>query len=378
MATKDSDRTQPVSNNVALICGVTGIVGRELARQLVSEPQWKVYGIARKPDIIPINDQNYHYISCDLLDSKLTQQKLSTLQDVTHVFWVTWATGFPLDTPECCEQNKAMMSNALNAILPNAKSLKHFSLQTGTKHYVLLQGKFDEKDCYNEDCPRVGPCYNFYYSLEDLLKERLTGEVAWTVQRPGLITGCSNRTLYNFMGSLCVYGTICKHLNLPFLFGGSRKRWEEHCIDGSDARLVAEQHIWASTNEEISVVECQVFNAVNGTYFTWKEIWPLIAARFGLAIKEGEQMFSEEFFFSKTMSDKGEIWEEIVEKEGLLPTKMEDLANWDFLDSLFRWCQVKIVTTREKSDKLGFTTKYKMSDSILYWIDFMRHEKMIP
>ncbi|XP_015873789.3 (S)-8-oxocitronellyl enol synthase CYC2 [Ziziphus jujuba] len=378
MGAKESYTPEALHKNVAIIFGVTGLVGKELAKRLISKSEWKVYGVARNPEIMPIKHSNFNFIQCDLLNAFEAEKKLSLLWDVTHVFWITWASQFQLDSKECCEQNIAMMSNALNSIIPRAKSLKHVSLQTGMKHYVSLQGPFDDDDevmqlrYYSEESPRVEKSFNFYYVLEDFLKGRLKSKIAWTIHRPGLIMGSSNRTLYNFMGSLCVYGTICKYLNLPFVFGGTRKCWEEICIDGSDSRLVAEQHIWAATNEKTYSIDGQAFNAINGTSFTWKEIWPVLGMKFGV-----EVVFSEEFWFSKSMADKEKVWEDIVEKEGLVPTKMEDLANWKFIDALFR-CPVKILGTREKADGLGFTVRYKTLDSILYWLESMRDEKLIP
>ena len=88
-------------------------------------------------------------------------------------------------------------------------------------------------------------------------------------------------------------------------------------------------------------------------------------------------MFSTEFIFSRELGDKGGVWREIVEEEGLVQTEMEDLANWEFLDMLFR-CPVKMLGTREKADRLGYTTKCNTLDSVLYWIDNMREEKLIP
>ncbi|KAK3035444.1 hypothetical protein RJ639_032869 [Escallonia herrerae] len=367
------------TKKVAVVFGVTGLVGKELVNKLLSESKWKVYGISRKPDIKPIRTSNYHCISCDLLNPSETERKLSFLHDVTHVFWVTWATQFPLDTYECSEQNKAMLSNALNSMLPKAKALKHVSLQTGMKHYVSIKGpsKVKEDRLYDENAPRATSGHNFYYVLEDLLKERLTGKAAWSVHRPGLITGCSQRTTLNFIGTLCVYGTICKHLNLPFVFGGTKDCWEEMYLDASDARLVAEQHIWAATNDAIHKnSDGQAFNAINGPSFTWKEIWPAIGSKLG-AVVTANGMFSSDFMVSKAMADKGGVWKEIVMKEGLVVTEMEDLANWSFLDVLFR-CPVKMLGTRYKADQLGFSTTYETLDSILYWIDAMRNEKLIP
>ncbi|KAF9599137.1 hypothetical protein IFM89_035416 [Coptis chinensis] len=376
MGVEGANTNEAIIPNVALISGVTGLVGKQIAKSLTALG-WKVYGVARNPDVLPIQDSDYHFITCDLLDPIQSMKKLSLLGDITHIFWVTWASEFPLDSQECSDQNKAMLSNALDGILPRAKELKHVSLQTGTKHYVSIGGLSNNTNacCYIEETPRTADGHNFYYALEDLLMERLSGKVAWSVHRPGLILGSSRRTIYNVMGCLGVYGTICKHLNLPFVFGGTRECWEEVYVDGSDARLVAEQHIWASTNYDASSKEGRAFNAINGTRFTWKEIWPALAIKFG--VDTSDNMFSSSFLFSEFMVDKRDAWEEIVTKEGLCQTKIEDLANWAFLDTLFR-CPAKMLANRDKANRHGFTTTYQTVDSILYWIAYMREERLIP
>ncbi|GER28074.1 NAD(P)-binding Rossmann-fold superfamily protein [Striga asiatica] len=371
------------STKTAAIFGVTGLVGREVARTLLSSPDWKVYGIARRPDPTPCAAGRYHFIPCDLLNPSHTLHKLSpALKDVTHVFWVTWASHSPLD---CLDHNRAMLANALDSILPS-KRLRHVSLQTGTKHYVSIAagptGGEDEARRYSEESPRVvsTETSNFYYALEDLLRERLMGRnVGWSVHRPGLILGCSSRTLFNFIGSVCVYGAVCKYLNLPFVFRGTRKCWEEMHVDMSDARLVAEQHIWASTSEDPRVAN-QAFNVTNGEDYTWREIWGEIGARLGVVDMKGEcedEVFTESETFCEAMGDKGGVWKEIVEKEGLVEVEMGDLANWGFLDMLFR-CPVKMLASREKGDGLGFKKRYRVLDSVFYWIDVMRAHKLIP
>ncbi|XP_061368733.1 (S)-8-oxocitronellyl enol synthase CYC2 [Gastrolobium bilobum] len=367
------------TKNVAIIFGVTGLVGRELARKLLLESSWKVYGIARNPETPStlIISPCYHFISCNLLNPLETQKKLCGLQDVTHVFWVTWASQFPLETQESCDHNRTMMSNALDSMLSVAKNLKHVSLQTGTKHYVSLQATFDEEKVhyYHEEFPRMSKAPNFYYALEDLLMEKLNGKVSWSVHRPGLLLGCSVRSFYNFMGSLCVYGAICKHLKLPFVFGGTRKCWEESYIDGSDARLVADQHIWAATKSDKLSTNGQAFNSINGPSFTWKEVWPIVGKKFGVQVPQ--DMFVENFWFTKAMAEKEGAWEEIVMENGLVQTSIENLANWEFLDALFRF-PLKLLGSRNKIDELGFGARYKTLNSILYWIDCMRDEKLIP
>ena len=69
----------------ALIVGVSGLVGRNLADLLIAEGDWTVYGVARRPGqregVIPI--------AVDLQHASAVQ---SALQDVkpTHIFLTTW------------------------------------------------------------------------------------------------------------------------------------------------------------------------------------------------------------------------------------------------------------------------------------------------
>ncbi len=160
---------------VALIAGVTGIVGNSLAAKLLQEPKapesssWKVYGVARrsaKPDWLP---ESLHYIGCNLLDREETLSKLSRLQDVTHLFYVTWVNR--LTEEENIKTNTQLYRNILDALLPNAKNFRHIVLQTGTKHYLgpfELPGQVPVPDpLFREDYPRP-PCANFYHDLEDI------------------------------------------------------------------------------------------------------------------------------------------------------------------------------------------------------------------
>ncbi|KAG6401386.1 hypothetical protein SASPL_138242 [Salvia splendens] len=367
------------TSNVAIIFGVTGLVGKELATTLLLHG-WKVYGVARRPDVSMATitaHWRYHFVSCDLLDSHEARDKLSLINDVTHIFWVTWASMFSLDSPECYEQNRAMMANALVAMLPKAGRLRHFSLQTGVKHYISLQGLLGgEVGCYNEESPRVNIGHNFYYGLEDLLQEMLPlYKVDWSIHRPGFIIGSSRRAYYNLMGTICVYGTICKYLNLPFVFGGTKMCWEEMCIDASDTRLVADQHLFAATRHEQGTGG-SAYNAINGEYYTWKEIWPGIGAKLGIETPE-KCTFSGDFVYSLAMEGMEGVWKEIVAKEGLVETEMSELANWDFLDQMFR-CTFKMLCSRSKIDLIGFKSRYHVLDSMVYWIDVMREDKLIP
>jgi nucleoside-diphosphate-sugar epimerase len=100
---------------VALIVGVTGIVGNTLADQLAAGDApggpWKVYGLARRPKPDWLNQSNLIYIECNLLEREQTLAKLSLLHDVTHIFYLTWVSR---DTEEeLCEANGGMLHNVV-------------------------------------------------------------------------------------------------------------------------------------------------------------------------------------------------------------------------------------------------------------------------
>jgi len=164
--------------NVALIIGVTGIVGNSLAEILPLDDTpggpWKVYGVARRPQPTWNADKYVHYIQCDVSDQKDVELKLVPLTDVTHIFYVSW-TSMPTEAQNC-EVNGSMLRNVLRALVPNTLNLCHVSLQTGTKHYL---GSFEtigkikaHESPFTEDVPRlVTP--NFYYTQEDILLEEV-------------------------------------------------------------------------------------------------------------------------------------------------------------------------------------------------------------
>jgi Delta4-3-oxosteroid 5beta-reductase len=162
--------------NVALIIGVTGIVGNNLAEILplddIPGGPWKVYGVARRPQPTWNADKHVHYIQCDVSDQKEVELKLAPLTDVTHIFYVSW-TSMPTEAQNC-EVNGSMLSNVLRALIPNALNLCHVSLQTGIKHYFgsfEIIGKIKPHESpFMEDVPRLVTS-NFSHTQEDILLE---------------------------------------------------------------------------------------------------------------------------------------------------------------------------------------------------------------
>lgn len=382
----------PATNyqSVALIIGVTGIVGNSLAEilPLADTPggPWKVYGVARRPRPIWQADHRIEYIQCNVSDEEEALEKLSNLTDVTHIFYVAWASK-PTEE-ENCVANGTMLSNVLKAVIPNAPNLQHICLQTGRKHYTgpfESFGKVQPHDSpFHEDLPRLN-VLNFYYTLEDVLfdevhkKEGLT----WSVHRPGMIFGFSPCSLMNVVGTLCVYAAICKHQGLPLIFPGNHAAWEGYW-DASDADLIAEQQIWAAVDP---YAKNEAFNCSNGDVFKWKHLWKVLAEQFEIenyGLKEGNKRMS----FAEKMKNMGPVWDEIVREKELVPSEVEEVAIWwlldlvlqgtSNLDNMNKMEENGYLDSMNKSKEHGFLGFRNTKTAFISWIDKMKAQKIVP
>ncbi|KAL3840459.1 hypothetical protein ACJIZ3_025050 [Penstemon smallii] len=377
-ALKKSEDNGKSPQNVGLIIGVTGIVGNSLGEILpVSDTPggpWKVYGVARRPRPAWNADHPIEYVQCDVSDSKDTQSKISPLTDVTHIFWVTWANR-PTEA-ECCEINGTMFQNVLDALLPNAPNLTHISIQTGLKHYIGPFESFGKikphETPFIEDTPRLD-VPNFYYTLEDLALEACKKKqgLTWSVHRPAVIFGFSPHSLMNMVGTLGIYAAICKHENVPLTYPGTKAAWNCYSI-ASDADLIAEQEIWSSVDPN---GKNEAFNCSNGDVFKWKHLWKILADKFEVEYEEFDEN-QEYVSLSDRMKDKGPVWDEIVKKNNLLPTKLEEVATFWFAELQFLGeC---MFDSMNKSKEHGFFGFRNSQNSFISVIDKMKAHKIVP
>jgi len=362
---------------VALIAGVTGIVGNTLADQLAEEDApggpWKVYGLARRPKPDWLNQSNLIYIQCNLLEREQTLAKLSPLHDVTHIFYVTWVNRDAEE--ESCEANGGMLRNVIDALLPNAKQLQHIVLQTGGKHYTgpfAYAGKLEIPDApFKEDSPRL-PCPNFYHTQEDIVFDTVKQKqgLTYSVHRPTVIFGFTAGNLMNMVCTLAVYASICKYEGKPLIFPGNRVCWAQ-LFDASDASLIAEQEIWACLDPK---AKNQAFNSSNGDVFIWKRLWYLLAEKYELQVPEYK---GEPTSLSEMMKGKEQVWDKIVEENGLQPLELHEVGHWWFADLLLNQ-PFENVSSMNKSREHGFLGWCDTEKSFLSAIDKARANKVVP
>lgn len=337
---------------------------------------WKVYGVARRPmpAWFPSSTVD-QYISLDALNSDDTHHKLSPIShQVTHVFWVALQIG---ETEQInITINSTMLSNILNVL--KSATLQHVTLQTGTKHYMgpifdpQLGTQLAHHDSpFSEESPRL-PYPNFYYALEDLLASRSSlSTFTYSVHRSSIIIGASSRSLYNSLLTLSVYATICRYEGLPFRYPGNQYTWE-HFVDMSDARVLADQQIWAAVT---NVAKNQAFNCTNGDVITWKSLWKSLCKVFDVEFVPFDETM--EFDVVELMKGKGKVWDEIVGKYGLYKTKLEEIVCFEALNMVMHF-EFQHVCSMTKSRDFGFFGYADTLKSFGMWVGRLRQMKIIP
>ncbi|MFK8250136.1 SDR family oxidoreductase [Ancylobacter terrae] len=350
----------------ALIVGVTGIVGNNLARHLADLGDWDIYGISRNP---PRGLSTVKPVAADVRDGAATRAALKDLAP-THVFFCTW-TRMPTET-ENCRVNGAMVSNVLDAVT-DAGSVRHVALVTGTKNYLgpfEMYARNKPETPFREDQKRL-PIENFYYVQEDIVFDNAARHgFGWSVHRPHTIVGYAVGNAMNIGVTLAVYASICKAIGRPFLFPGSPVQ-HGAIADVTDARLLARHVAWAATTP---AARNEAFNVANGDIFRWQRMWGVIADYFDL---ESAPYPGEAVPLARQMEGDGARWEALVAAHGLQPNRLDHLASaWHTDADLGR--PIECVNDMNKSRRLGFLDWQDTERSFTDLFDQLRQERVIP
>ena len=353
-------------SGTALIAGVSGIVGNNLAHHL-TRTGWSVQGLARRP---PADVPGIAPIAADLLDPASLERALAELRP-SHVFITTWMR--QATEAENITVNAAMVRNLLDAVRP-AGSVRHVALVTGLKHYL---GPFEAygkgtlpATPFREEQPRLD-IENFYYAQEDAVFAAAERDgFGWSVHRPHTIIGYALGNAMNMGVTLAVYATLCRETGRPFRFPGSAAQWNG-LTDMTDARLLARHLAWAATTP---AARDQAFNIVDGDVFRWSWMWGRIAAWFGLEPAAFDGTIQP---LERQMSQDGPVWAEIADRHGLVERDLGRLASaWHTDADLGR--PIEVVTDMSKSRRLGFLDYQATDDAFLDLFARLRTGRVIP
>jgi len=357
----------PARTRRALVVGATGIAGQTVSRQLV-DAGWDVYGLARRGNSMV---EGVTPIQVDLLDPDATAGALAGVapEIVIITAWIRKDT-----EAENIAVNSATLRSLFAALKPDG-GVRHVALLTGLKHYL---GPFEDyatgvraETPFHESEPRL-PSPNFYYAQEDeLFAAAESMGFTWSVHRSHTVFGFAVDNAMNMVLTLSVYATICKELGQKFIFPGSVHQWN-FITDVTDAELLGEQLVWASTHAE---GENEAFNIANGDTFRWRRLWPQIAARFGV---EWEGPTETPRTLVDSMTDvAAAVWKRIAEREGLAESDVSKLASWWHSDSdLGR--EVECITDMTKSREAGFLNFRSTPKSFTDTVARYREAKLLP
>ena len=311
-----------------LVVGALGVVGRAVLEHLEGLSDCGVVALSRrKPDFAT----RATFLAVDLRDRAQCATALRGQNGITHIVYAAlheqpsvvkgWTEA------DHVRVNLEMFANLLDGVEAAGAPLRHVALLQGGKAYGIHLGP-PARIPSRESDPRTMPP-NFYYDQEDYLAARQsTAGWSWTAFRPPGVAGVAIGSPMNTLVATGVFAAITRELGLPLRFPGALGHLKDMC----DAMLLAKAIVWAG---ESSAAANQIFNISNGDCFLWEQLWPAIAALFGMPVGEPQAMS-----LAKVMPDKQAMWKRIVSKHGLKPHPLEQLVPaWDFVDFTFRYNQ---------------------------------------
>jgi nucleoside-diphosphate-sugar epimerase len=347
--------------NTALVVGANGVIGTNLIQYLATLDTWNIIGLSRKGGE---DTARIRHIAVDLLDATQCSEQLAALTDVTHIFYAayqdrpTWA--------ELVPPNLAMLVNVVDAVEPVATNLQHISLMQGYKVYGAHLGPF-KTPAKESDAGHMPPEFNV--DQQQFLEHRQRNKGwTWSAIRPSVVGGTALGNPMNLALAIAVYASISRALNLPLRFPGKPGAYDK-LMEMTDAGLLAKATVWAATTPACAN---QAFNITNGDLFRWNDLWPKLAAYFGLEAAPPLTMPLQ-----TVMADKAPLWKTLQEKHGLVKHDYAQLSSWPFADFVFSW-DYDFFADGSKARRLGFH-EYIDTEQMFYQLfDTLRRERIIP
>lgn len=345
---------------VALIAGVGGMCGRNMAQLLAATAGWEIIGLSRTS---PWLGPEVRHIAVDLLDPAESKARLKDVA-VTHVFYTALMTGRTLDEENAL--NTRLMTNLLDAVVPNAPALEHVHVLEGVKWYGYHLGPY--KTPARDDDPPCVPRYFYEDQHEAVLAAQRGRSFTWSTVRPGAVCGYAPAAHINLMSILAVYATMLRALKLPLFFPGDQRTYDALTFV-TDAGLLNRAMLWASTTPAAAN---QAFNIGNGDAFRWRDMWPRVAAMFGMEAGPVKPTRLAEF-----MADKEPVWDELTRRHDLAPHKFSTLAPWGYADSVFTRGWDNLISA-VKANRFGFTEMIDSEDMMRRIFAEFRARRIIP
>lgn len=345
---------------VALVAGATGAVASRLVAHLGASG-WQVFGLSRTPST---GSGSVRYVGVDLLDGGAVKNAVTIMTGITHVFYTARAKHGEGGSENVAE-NVVMLQNVLDALGAH-DTLRHVHLVEGGKWYGQHLGPYPTPA--REDDPRHLPP-NFYYDQEDLLVRRQHGRNwTWSACRPNVVYDFAPERARNLVSIVGAYAAICRELGLPLDYPGHPDQFRA-LTEITDAGHLARAITFIATTPACADA---AFNVTDGGLIRWERLWPRIAALFEMPAGRVRT-----FRLADMMADKEALWSAMVERHGLVPRRLADLALWQFADTLFRQTY-DVVSSTHKIRQAGFHEIMDSEACFLSHLAAYRAARLLP
>lgn len=304
-----------------LVIGATGVAGDGVVRHLAAASDAPVFALSRRGTAPQGLHERVTGVPCDVLAPGALEQALATHRP-THVYYTAHAhpagnagdldpramqamlglakpfakvwDALPLVGPWVYGQigrragivddgRNGAIFDAVAAALrsPAGQSVEHLAVLTGGRLYGVHLGP----DLYPgfparlvEDSPRhPGP--SWYFAVEDAAQALAAeGRIGVSIHRPHFILAAVQGAPYSLVNGVGVYAALCREVGADLVFLGGRRVYEAR-FEAASAELIGAQMRWAAATP---AARGEAFNVSNGEPLRWSEVWPAVAARFGL------------------------------------------------------------------------------------------------
>ncbi len=351
---------------VLLVAGASGLLGRAALEHFAGLGDWHLTGISRRAHGV----SGASHLAVDLASPEGVWRHREALAGTTHLLYVALHERDDLVAgwmhAEQMQRNLAMFATLLEVLEAAAPGLAHVSLLQGTKAYGVHVEPIPVPA--REDGPRH-PHENFYWLQEDHLRARQAGRPwTWTIWRPQAVFGLAEGSPMNLVAAIGAWLSICRHRGVPAGYPGGTSG----VTSATDARLLARAVEWAVASP---AARNQTFNVTNGDVLLWPHLWPALCRAFGVECGEPEPRT-----FADRTAELEADWRDIAACHRLAVPSLEQLvgSSWQFLDRAMATGPAPSILSTIKLRQAGFPDCLDTEQSLLYWFDRMRRERLLP
>jgi nucleoside-diphosphate-sugar epimerase len=193
-----------------------------------------------------------------------------------------------------------------------------------------------------------------------------------SILRPQIVCGLAIGAPMNVVASIGAFAAILREEGRPLFHPGS----DTGCAEATSATLLAEAIEWVATHERCAG---ETYNIANGDALVWRDVWPAVAAHFGMELVAPEPLG----LLSDEMPKREGLWTKMAEREGLRATSLAGLigSSWQYADIL--WANPNppgkpMLVSTIKARQHGFQACCDTEDMLVEQLAQMQREKLLP